>query len=58
MSDILNIKIKKSVNNTITIQYSQSVTHVGLTIEEAKNMGHALIKTALEMQGIISDNVQ
>lgn len=38
--------------NTVIIQYEKPISWLGLSCEEACLLGHALIKTAMEMQNI------
>jgi hypothetical protein len=47
-----------SSKNTVIIQFQKSVNWLGLSSEEACAMGHALIKTAMEMKNVITGNVQ
>lgn len=48
----------KSSKNTVIIQFEKPVSWLGMSAEEACAMGHALIKTGMEMQNIITGDIQ
>lgn len=48
----------KSNKNTVIIQFEKPIIWLGLSSEEASAMGHALIKTAMEMQNVITGDIQ